>query len=117
MLKDFGVSWVILGHSERRELQKETSALVAAKAKAAVEAGLSVMICVGETLAEREGGKIETVQASVPSRSGPGPSMDKRAHSHKGLCEGLPSKPPRLARLPSYAYRGPRSSWATTWRP
>jgi len=61
MLKDFGVSWVILGHSERRELQKETSALVAAKAKAAVEAGLSVMICVGETLAEREGGKIETV--------------------------------------------------------
>jgi len=61
MLKDFGVSWVILGHSERREYQKETSALVAAKTKAAIEAGLSVMVCVGETLAEREAGQIDAV--------------------------------------------------------
>ena len=61
MLADFGVTWVILGHSERREYQKETSALVATKAKAALDAGLSVMVCVGETLEEREAGKIDAV--------------------------------------------------------
>mmetsp|Transcript_28108 Transcript_28108/g.87243 ORF Transcript_28108/g.87243 Transcript_28108/m.87243 type:complete len:280 (+) Transcript_28108:51-890(+) len=61
MLADFGVPWVILGHSERRTNQKETSALVAAKTKQALDAGLSVMVCVGETLEEREAGKIDAV--------------------------------------------------------
>lgn len=61
MLKDFGVSWVILGHSERRAMYGESSALVKDKTKAAVAAGLSVMVCVGETLEEREAGKIDAV--------------------------------------------------------
>lgn len=61
MLKDFGVSWVILGHSERRTNQKETSELVATKTKGAIDAGLSVMVCVGETLEEREAGKLQAV--------------------------------------------------------
>ncbi len=61
MLKDAGASSVILGHSERRQLHGETDALVAAKAKAAWAAGLSVIICVGESDAEREAGNAHTV--------------------------------------------------------
>jgi len=61
MLKEFGVTWVILGHSERRTNQKESSALVLAKTKAAIAQGLKVMVCVGETLEEREAGKIDAV--------------------------------------------------------
>ena len=61
MLADFGVKWVILGHSERRTNQGESSALVATKTKQALDAGLSVMVCVGETLAEREAGRINEV--------------------------------------------------------
>jgi len=61
MLKDFGVTWVIVGHSERRTNQNESSELVATKTKAALDAGLSVMVCVGETLEEREAGKIDAV--------------------------------------------------------
>lgn len=61
MLADFGVKWVILGHSERRTNQKESSELVMTKTKNAIAAGLSVMVCVGETLEEREAGKLEAV--------------------------------------------------------
>jgi triosephosphate isomerase len=57
MLKDAGCSYVILGHSERRLLHGETSALVAAKASAAWTAGLSVILCVGETARQRDGGR------------------------------------------------------------
>jgi triosephosphate isomerase len=53
MLKDLGCRFVILGHSERRTDHGESSALVAAKAKAALEAGLIAIICVGETEAQR----------------------------------------------------------------
>jgi triosephosphate isomerase len=55
-LRDAGARFVIVGHSERRQDHNETSALVQKKALAALEAGLSVIICVGETLAERERG-------------------------------------------------------------
>ncbi|MGA0600658.1 triose-phosphate isomerase [Caulobacter sp. KR2-114] len=54
MLADAGASLVILGHSERRAGYGETDALVAAKAEAALRAGLEPIVCVGETLAERE---------------------------------------------------------------
>jgi len=53
-LVDAGIPYVILGHSERRTLFHETSELVAQKTKAAIDAGLSVILCVGETLQERE---------------------------------------------------------------
>jgi triosephosphate isomerase (TIM) len=57
MLKDCGASYVIVGHSERRTNHKETDATVAAKAKAAHRGGLVAIICIGETLDERKGGK------------------------------------------------------------
>ena len=61
MLKEFSVRFVILGHSERRQFQKETDALIAKKALAAHAAALKPIVCVGETLAEREGNLTEAV--------------------------------------------------------
>ena len=61
MLKEFSVRYVILGHSERRQYQKESDALIAKKALAAHAASLKPIVCVGETLAEREGGQMEKV--------------------------------------------------------
>ena len=55
MLKDAGCSWVILGHSERRQFFGETDAGVNRKIAAVLKAGLKPIVCVGETLAEREG--------------------------------------------------------------
>jgi triosephosphate isomerase len=52
---------VILGHSERREYQKESDALINAKTKAALTAGLKPIVCVGETLAQREANETESV--------------------------------------------------------
>lgn len=63
MLADFGCSWVIVGHSERRSLHAEDDYLVAKKAMAAQMAGLVPIICVGETLDEREKGRTKTVIA------------------------------------------------------
>lgn len=64
MLKDLGASYVILGHSERRQYHKETDTTVAAKAAAANKAGLVTIICVGETEAEREAGTQNDVVAT-----------------------------------------------------
>lgn len=76
MLKDAGASFVIVGHSERRADHGETDAMVRAKAKAAWRAGLCAIICIGETLAERE--KRETlavlsrqIAGSVPKGATP----------------------------------------------
>jgi triosephosphate isomerase (TIM) len=61
MLKEFSVRYVILGHSERRQYQKESDALIAKKALAAHAASIKPIVCVGELLAEREGGLTEKV--------------------------------------------------------
>ena len=61
MLKEFGVRYAIVGHSERRQYHHESDALVADKAKAALAAGITPIVCVGETLAEREAGRTEEV--------------------------------------------------------
>ena len=61
MLKEFSVRYVILGHSERRQYQKETDALIAKKAAAVHAASLKPIVCVGETLEERESGHMEKV--------------------------------------------------------
>jgi triosephosphate isomerase len=57
MLKDLGCGYVIVGHSERRTNHAETDAVVKAKAGAALSAGLTAIICIGETLDERDAGK------------------------------------------------------------
>ena len=61
MLKDCGVEWVIIGHSERRILFGESNEDVCRKADAALQNGLSVIFCVGESLEERENGKTSRV--------------------------------------------------------
>jgi triosephosphate isomerase len=61
MLREFGVRFAIVGHSERRQYHAETDAVVADKAKAALAAGITPIVCVGETLAEREAGRTEEV--------------------------------------------------------
>jgi triosephosphate isomerase len=61
MVKEVGARLTLAGHSERRHLFGETDEQVARKTKAALKAGLTPLVCVGETLAEREGGRTETV--------------------------------------------------------
>ena len=61
MLKEFSARYVILGHSERRQYQKESDDLISKKAAAAHAASLKPIVCVGETLAEREAGQMESV--------------------------------------------------------
>ena len=63
MLKDFGLNWVILGHSERRHVFGECDKTVASKVKMALDNDLQVMACIGEKLDEREAGKTDEVNA------------------------------------------------------
>ncbi len=77
MLLDAGAAFVILGHSERRADHGETSAGVAAKTVAALETGLRPIVCVGETLTEREAGQTlhvvtDQLQHSIPADPGTG---------------------------------------------
>jgi triosephosphate isomerase len=75
MLIDVGCRWAIVGHSERRQFHGESDAVVAAKADAALTAGLKPIVCVGESLAEREAGStLEVVRRqldAVLERIGP----------------------------------------------
>jgi triosephosphate isomerase len=64
MLCDFGCSYVIVGHSERRAYHAEDDALVAKKALAAIAAGVTPIVCVGETLEQREAGQTAAVVAA-----------------------------------------------------
>jgi triosephosphate isomerase (TIM) len=61
LLADLGIPWVILGHSERRSLIGESNELVGQKTKHALEAGLKVIACIGETLQQREKGELWSV--------------------------------------------------------
>lgn len=60
-IRDFGINWVILGHSERRNYHKESDEVVAGKIKLALKAGLRVIACFGEKLEERKAGTTEQV--------------------------------------------------------
>ncbi len=64
MLKDLGVDTVILGHSERRIIYGETNEFINSKIKLALEQGMEVVFCIGETLEEREAGKANDVVCS-----------------------------------------------------
>jgi len=61
MIVEFGSRFVLVGHSERRQLHGESDAVVAAKAKAALQSGLTPIVCVGESLAERDAGQWQSV--------------------------------------------------------
>lgn len=61
MLKEFGVRYCLVGHSERRQYHFESDNLVAAKAQRALACGITPIVCVGETLEEREAGKTQEV--------------------------------------------------------
>lgn len=61
MARDLGATWTLVGHSERRTLFAETDDIVALKVRAALRAGLAPVLCVGETLAERDAGSAESV--------------------------------------------------------
>jgi triosephosphate isomerase len=111
MLADAGASHVILGHSERRADHGESDALVAAKAEAAWHAGLTAVVCLGETLDEREAGRtLEVVmgqlKGSVPDGASPArlvlayepvwaigtgkvPTTEQIAEVHQALRAGL----------------------------
>ncbi|MBN8501844.1 MAG: triose-phosphate isomerase, partial [Sphingomonadales bacterium] len=80
MLSDAGAQFVMLGHSERRAMHGETDAMVQAKAAVALAAGIEVIICVGETEAERDAGQAETVvgaqlDGSMPRGEGLSPRI------------------------------------------
>jgi len=70
MLRDVGCGYVLVGHSERRQLYGETDALVARKFVAAQAQGLLPVLCVGETLEEREAGGTTEVVARHSTRAG-----------------------------------------------
>jgi triosephosphate isomerase len=74
MLGEFGVRYVLVGHSERRQYHAESDELVARKTQAALASGITPVVCVGETLAQREAGETEAVVrrqlAAVVQRNG-----------------------------------------------
>jgi len=81
MLKEFLVRYVILGHSERRQYQRETDNLVSKKALAAHTASIKPIICVGETLEQREAGQTEDVVAAQVRSSLAGLNKDQMAET------------------------------------
>jgi triosephosphate isomerase len=81
MLKEFSVRYVILGHSERRQYQKESDALISKKAAAVHAASLKPIVCVGETLTEREGGQMEKVLETQVSGSLAGLTKEQMAET------------------------------------
>lgn len=113
MLADIGATHVIVGHSERRSQHGESDALVRRKAEAALAAGLIPIVCVGETLAQRNAGKTEEViaaqvRASAPAEAGVvvayepvwaiggdrTPSVEEIADVHEVVREALGSRHP-----------------------
>ncbi|HUM13538.1 MAG TPA: triose-phosphate isomerase [Myxococcaceae bacterium] len=80
MLKAVGCSHVIIGHSERRQLFGETDAFVSKKARAVLHAGMRPVVCVGETLAERDSGRTLEVCTSQLTASLAGVAVEEMAH-------------------------------------
>ncbi|MGE4583183.1 MAG: triose-phosphate isomerase [Sphaerochaeta sp.] len=80
MLKDLGVTNVILGHSERRALYGESDQFINRKVVLALEQGMDVDLCIGETLSEREAGKLEEVLTRQVTEGLKGVSADQMKH-------------------------------------
>jgi triosephosphate isomerase len=81
MLKEFSVRYVVLGHSERRQYQKESNELISKKALAALAGSLKPIVCVGETLAEREAGQMKKVLETQVRGSLAGLSKEQMAET------------------------------------
>ena len=80
MLKDIGVNTVILGHSERRQYYGETNEFINKKVLFALASGMDIDLCVGETLEEREGGRLELVLADQINIGLEGVTEEQMAH-------------------------------------
>ena len=80
MLKAVGCTYVIVGHSERRQLFGETDSWVSKKARAVLHAGMRPVVCFGETLAERDGGRTLEVCATQLRGSLAGVAVEEMAH-------------------------------------
>jgi len=80
MLKDIGVKTVILGHSERRQYYGETNEFINKKVLFALQNGMDIDLCVGETLEEREGGRLEQVLADQINIGLDGVTEEQMAH-------------------------------------
>ena len=81
MLKEFSVRYVILGHSERRQYQNESDELISKKSLAVLAASLKPIVCVGETLAEREAGRTKNVLETQVSGSLAGVTREQMAET------------------------------------
>jgi triosephosphate isomerase len=81
MLKEFSARYVILGHSERRQYQRETDELISRKALAAHAASLKPIVCIGETLTEREAGQMQSVLLTQVRGSFAGLSKEQMAET------------------------------------
>lgn len=130
MLKDFSVSHVILGHSERRSLFLETDAQVAKKVLATLDAGLTPILCVGETLEQREAGttldvcnaQVDAVLESVGVEmfdkiviayepvwaigTGKSATSEQAQEVHKGIRDNIAEKSLEIAQKVAILYGG-----------
>jgi triosephosphate isomerase len=106
MLKDAGASYVIVGHSERRADHGETDAIVQAKAAAALRAGLTPIVCVGETRAEREAGDALAVVGAQIDGSLPADAPDTIVVAYEpvwAIGTGLTPTPADVAQMHAFA--------------
>ena len=100
MLADLGVRYVIVGHSERRALFGETDEIVNKKVLAALEAGLNPIICVGESLAQREMGvTMELIALQVKSALAgvSAEQMRRCVIAYEPIWPSAPARPPRAS--------------------
>jgi len=112
MLKDAGAEAVIVGHSERRHYHGETDAQVAAKAKAAWRAGLTAIVCIGESQAERDGGQTLAVLERQANESVPdGATAENTVVAYEPVWAIGSGKTPSLADIEE-AHRAIRSALA-----
>ena len=107
MLADAGARFVIVGHSERRADHAESDAVVLAKARAALSAGLTPIVCIGETRAERESGLAKNVVATQIARSLPPEAPAERLvvayEPVWAIGTGLTPTPQDVARMHAFA--------------
>lgn len=114
MAADAGARYAIVGHSERRATQGETDALVAAKAEAALAAGLAPIVCVGETLEERKAGQAAAVVARQVAASCPAPNVILAYEPVWAIGTGLTPTAAEIAEIHAEAWRAFAAKFGAT---